>query len=108
MLRVTGADMLDGTEIYDIKPYLAYTDAYPAAAGGFAERARDYSLKVDEQGCALPEGLRDEILSVLSQDPRPAYQDDPGRVYGMKYANLEIKFTVADGVLTVQSVEEDL
>ena len=108
VLRVTGADMLDGTEIYDIKPYLAYTDAYPAAAGGFAERARDYSLKVDEQGCALPEGLRDEILSVLSQDPRPAYQDDPERVYGMKYANLEIKFTVADGVLTVQSVEEDL
>ena len=103
----TGADILDGTPIYDIKPYLAFTDSHPDAVCGFADEVRDYSLEV-----VIPEelkrGLSDEyikaLISILSGDPRPQYKEDGDRVYGMIYGRYEVKFTVADGVLSVVEI----
>lgn len=106
-LYVTGADLKDGTPIYDIKPYLPYVDAYPQEKGGFAEERKGYRLGVEiPEKCAV---LLDErrlcaLRQILSQDPRPAYQDDPNRVYGMKYAGFEIRFQVKKGVLTVLEI----
>ena len=90
VLHVAGADLMDGTPIYDIKPYVPYADAYPQAAGGFVDR--------------VPEGKRAALLSVLAQDPRPSYHADPDRVYGMAFAGLEVRFTVAEERLTVREV----
>lgn len=91
-LIVGGADLLDGTPILDIKPYLAYTDAHPEASGGFAdEHFDDALLVVDEKGILADEPV---IKSLLAQDPRPHYQDDPTRVYGFRYGNREVKFIV--------------
>lgn len=107
VLVVAGADILDGTPIYDIKPYLAFTDSHPDAVCGFADEVRDYSLEVvipDE----LKVGLSDEYLmaltSILSGDPRPQYKEDGDRIYGMIYGKYEVKFTVADGVLRVVEI----
>lgn len=108
VLHVSGADLLDGTPIFDIKPYLAYTDSHPEALGGFTSGYQGYRLEVD-----FPPALLDKVPSeecaaltgVLAQDPRPAYQDDPTRVYGMAFGALEVKFTVRNGVLTVVAVE---
>ena len=108
VLIVSGADLLDGTPIYDIKPYLAYTDSHPDAIGGFADPVRDYSLKVDFSGELLmrvPEDKREPLIKLLSDDPRPSYQDDPERVYGMAFADLEVFFRVSDGRLTVTDVK---
>ena len=107
VLVVAGADILDGTPIYDIKPYLAFTDSHPDAVCGFADEVRDYSLEV-----VIPEelkrGLSDEyikaLISILSGDPRPQYKEDGDRIYGMIYGKYEVKFTVADGVLTVVEI----
>ena len=107
VLVVAGADILDGTPIYDIKPYLAFTDSHPDAVCGFADEVRDYSLEV-----VIPEelksGLSDEyikaLVSILSGDPRPQYKEDGDRVYGMIYGRYEVKFTVADGVLRVVEI----
>ena len=107
VLVVAGADILDGTPIYDIKPYLAFTDSHPDAVCGFADEVRDYSLEV-----VIPEelkkGLSDEyikaLVSILSGDPRPQYKEDGDRIYGMIYGKYEVKFTVADGVLTVVEI----
>ena len=107
VLVVAGADILDGTPIYDIKPYLAFTDSHPDAVCGFADEVRDYSLEV-----VIPEelkkGLSDEyikaLVSILSGDPRPQYKEDGDRVYGMIYGRYEVKFTVADGVLSVVEI----
>lgn len=107
ILFIKGADLMDGTPIYDIKPYLPYVDAHPQAEGGFAQQARDYGLAVEfpeELLDRVPEGKREAIKQVLSQDPRPSYQDDPGRMYGMEYAGLEIRFQVEEGKLTVREV----
>ena len=111
ILHVSGADLMDGTPIYDIKPYLPYVDAHPEATGGFAQPLAEYALEV-----AFPEELleriqpdrREGLVSLLKQDPRPSYQKDPARVYGFPFAGWEIKFTVDDerGVLTVRSVED--
>lgn len=108
VLWVAGADLMDGTPIFDIKPYLPYTDSRSDASEGFAGPARSYALRVDCPPGLLervPEQSRDALLEVLSEDPRPHYQDDPDRVYGFGFAGLEVRFSVSDGVLTVLSVE---
>ena len=109
VLRVMGADLMDGTPIYDIKPYLAYTDSHPDAVGGFADEKKDYTLNVDipmELLEHIPENKCSALLKILSNDPRPQYINDPDRVFGFEYADLEIRFTVKDGVLTVTEIEE--
>jgi tRNA-Thr(GGU) m(6)t(6)A37 methyltransferase TsaA len=109
VLHVRGADLVDGTPIYDIKPYLPYTDAHPEAAGGFALQERDGALAVDfppELLARVPEALRPGLTAVLAQDPRPGYQDEPGRVYGMAFGPVNVRFTVAAGRLTVCQVSE--
>ena len=108
VLVVIGADLLDGTPIYDIKPYLPEFDSHPEARAGFVDSARYRTLEVkidDELADRIPDNLRLPLIQALEQDPRPHYQDDPNRIYGMKYADLEIKFKVCDGRLLVLSVE---
>ncbi|MEH2940652.1 tRNA (N6-threonylcarbamoyladenosine(37)-N6)-methyltransferase TrmO [Lawsonibacter sp. JLR.KK007] len=107
VLTVAGADLLDGTPIYDIKPYLPYADCKPEAVGGFAAQPKGADLEVDCPDRLLdcvPEGKRAALLAVLAQDPRPQYQDDPNRVYGMAFAGLEVKFQVAGERLTVTEI----
>ena len=107
VLTVGGADLLDGTPIYDIKPYVPYADAHPEASGGFADRIERRRLTVDFPPHLLervPEDKREGLTGVLAQDPRPAYQADPERVYGMAFAGLEVRFTVEGERLTVQDV----
>ena len=109
VLRVSGADLMDGTPIVDIKPYLAYTDSHPEAIGGFADPVRDYRLNVifpDNWMAMVPEILRTPVLGLLAQDPRPSYQNDPDRVYGVAFGGYDFRFRVADGVLTVCEVEK--
>ena len=104
VLRVKGADLLDGTPILDIKPYLAFTDSHADALGGFADKVRDYSLKVtvpDEVKNMFSADEYDALVSILSQDPRPSYQNEPERVYGMRFSDYEIKFKVDGDNLTV-------
>lgn len=104
VLRVSGGDLMDGTPIYDIKPYLPYTDCHNDATGGFSEKVLSYSLNV-----VIPSELKEilsaqdarEIESILSQDPRPAYIDEPDRIYGFKYKDKEIKFKVTDKTATI-------
>ena len=107
VLIVSGADLLDGTPIYDLKPYLAYTDSHPEATGGFATDVMDYHLQVvceDEILSIVEEEKREALITVLSGDPRPSYHDDPEREYGMKFADYEVFFTVEDGILTVKRI----
>ncbi len=108
VLRVAGADLMDGTPIFDVKPYLPYTDSHPDAVGGFTDQAAGYLLQVDFPPALLekvPEEKRAALRALLSHDPRPAYQDAPERVYGLEYAGQNVRFTVRDGRLTVLSVE---
>ena len=108
VLRVAGADLMDGTPIFDIKPYLPYTDSHPDAVGGFTDQVAGYLLQVDFPPALLekvPEEKRSALRALLSHDPRPAYQDAPERVYGLEYAGQNVRFTVRDGTLTVLSVE---
>ena len=97
-LLVAGADMLDGTPIYDIKPYLSFSDSHPKAKNGFAEETKDYVLDVrwdDAQGTEeVPEDVRRDVAYILRQDPRPAYQDDPKREYKMDYGGWRVTFSV--------------
>lgn len=107
VLVVSGADLLDGTPIYDIKPYLPYADCKPEAVGGFAARPKGADLTVECPPALLdrvPEDKRAALVAVLAQDPRPQYQDDPERVYGMAFAGLEVKFRVAGERLTVTEI----
>lgn len=109
MLRVSGADMLDGTPIYDIKPYLPFTDSRIDATGGFADGVKNRCLTVncpEELLRLIPEIQRQAALDILGQDPRPSYQNDPDRVYGMEYADMEIRFSVDGDILTVREVEK--
>ena len=109
VLHVGGADLMDGTPIFDIKPYIPYGDCHTDATGGFTDTAGDFLLQVDfpaELLGKLPEGKRDAAMGVLSHDPRPSYQRKPGRVYGLTFAGFDIRFTVDADVLTVQSVEQ--
>ena len=107
VLMVAGADLLDGTPIYDIKPYLPYADCRPEAVGGFAAQPKGADLAVDcppELLVRIPEDKRPALLAVLAQDPRPQYQNDPDRIYGMAFAGLEVKFRVAGNRLTVTDI----
>ena len=109
VLVVSGADLLNGTPIYDIKPYLPYVDCHPDAVGGFADKAPEAALRVVENDCALrdfPEDKREALYSILQQDPRPSYQNDPERLYGFGFAGYEIKFRVAGDLITVISAEK--
>lgn len=104
VIRVAGADLMDGTPIYDIKPYLPYADCKPQAVGGFASVPKEATLQVDISENLLPlvpPEKRAALAGVLAQDPRPSYQDDPDRVYGMSFGGLEVKFRVAGDRLTV-------
>ena len=110
VLRVAGADLMDGTPILDIKPYLPYVDCRPEAAGGFAPAAPERRLTVEcppELLTALPEGSRAALLGVLAEDPRPAYQNDPERVYGFGFAGTEVRFRVEGERLIVLSVTKN-
>lgn len=105
---VSGADLMDGTPIVDIKPYLPYADCVEGAKGGFAEEHRYDCLQVEiapEMASLVPEGKLDALVEVLRQDPRPHYQDDPERIYGFPFAGKEIKFKVAGNTLTVVSID---
>lgn len=107
VLYVAGADLMNGTPIYDIKPYLAYTDSHPEAVCGFADRVKTYELEVvfpEELLALLPEEHRAPAAALLAQDPRPSYQNDPDRRYGMAYAGYDIRFHVRDNVLIVCEV----
>lgn len=107
ILHVSGADLMDQTPIYDIKPYLPITDCRPEAGSGFAEQTKEYSLQVEfpeELLAGIEERYREPLSAVLAQDPRPSYQKDAERVYGMRFADYEIRFTVSDGILTVREV----
>ena len=109
ILRIAGADLMDGTPIYDIKPYLPYVDSHSDARGGFAEEKADYALEVvfpENLLGKIPENKQKAIIEVLKQDPRPAYHDDAGREYGVTFAGYNIRFKVADGVLTVFEVDK--
>ena len=108
VLYVSGADLMDGTPIYDIKPYLAYTDSHPDASGGFAAEVFGHSLEVDfpaELLERLPEEKRGAAIGMLSNDPRPAVQHDPERIYGLQFAGVEIKFRVDCNKLFVVDVK---
>lgn len=108
VLHIGGADLMDGTPILDIKPYIPYCDAHPEAMGGFTQNAGDFMLEVD-----FPENLKQRlpaekqaaICQVLSHDPRPSYQKDSDRVYSLSFAGFDIRFTVKDKVLTVVDVK---
>ncbi len=106
-LIVEGADLLDGTPIYDIKPYLAFTDSHPDALGGFSDEVHDYALNVNFN-CHLleliPHEKREALITVLQNDPRPSYQDDGEREYGMRFSDFEIRFRVSGSELTVTDV----
>ena len=107
VLHVAGADLMDGTPIYDVKPYLPFTDSRPEASGGFAEDVLDHSLEVDFPPALLeriPPDKRQALLGLLAQDPRPAYIDDPARRYGFNYLSYDVRFTVAGDTLTVVEI----
>ena len=109
VLIVSGADLLDGTPIYDIKPYIAYSDCHTDAVSGFAEPVRDYHLNVEfckELLSKVHISKQNALIEILRQDPRPSYQNDPEREYGMRFAEYEIFFKVAGDTLTVTRVEE--
>ena len=107
ILTVSGADMMNGTPIYDVKPYLSFADSVPDAVSGFADGVKDHSLDVviekDVAGILTPEH-RETLIQILAQDPRPSYQNDPDRVYGFEYAGCEVKFTVNGKTLYVKSI----
>ena len=102
VLRVLGADLLNGTPIYDIKPYLPYADSFPDAKSGFASSVlRERKSNFPAQFGGISDEMLADIRELLKQDPRPAYQRDPGRIYGMKYAGVEIKFKGSEEKITV-------
>lgn len=108
VLYVKGSDLMNGTPIYDIKPYLPYCDSRPDAVGGFTEDLGERRLRVEiseELLGRVPESKRRELLQVLGGDPRPSYQSDPERVYGFSFADMEVKFKVSDSTLTVTEIE---
>ena len=108
VLHVAGADLMDGTPIYDIKPYIAYADCHGDAVGGFVDAVERKTLAVDcseELLSRVPEEKREALLGVLAQDPRPSYQEDPDRIYGMGFAGMEVRFRVEGNRLTVCEVE---
>ncbi len=110
VIDVGGADLMDGTPIYDVKPYAPYADSHPEALGGFASTRPDVIPVEDPQGllAKLPADKRAAARGVLAHDPRPRYQDDPAREYGMDFAGFNLRFRVTDGVLTVLAVDKEV
>lgn len=109
VLHIAGADLMDGTPILDIKPYLAFTDSHPDAVGGFADRVRGHALRVElAKGILedMPPQQREALVQVLEHDPRPSYQEDAQRIYGLSFAGWEVHFRVECGVLYVCHVEK--
>ena len=107
VLHVGGADLMDGTPIFDIKPYIPYGDCHPEATGGFTDTAGEFLLKVDFPRALLdilPEDKQDAAIGVLSHDPRPSYQRKPDRIYGLTFAGFDLRFRVQDDILTVVEV----
>lgn len=107
VLRVSGADLMDGTPIYDIKPYLPYADSVPEARDGFAggRERQMLSVKIPQELLSLiPENKREGLVGALENDPRPAYLDEPRRIFGFMFAGFDVRFTVNDGILTVVEV----
>ena len=110
VLIVRGADLMDGTPIFDIKPYVPYVDSHPEAAEGFGGPHKNHHLTVrcpEEWLDKIPESIREKLFAVLAQDPRPSYQNDPERIYGLRFSGLEVKFRIHDTRLTICSVEPD-
>ena len=110
VLLVRGADLMDGTPIYDIKPYIPYVDSRPDAAEGYTAQTRTYRLAVDCPAPlreVLPPEQWEALAGVLENDPRPSYQNDPDRLYGMRFGGFEVHFTVSDGVLTVRQIAKE-
>lgn len=109
VIHVGGADLMDGTPIFDIKPYIPYSDAHPHALGGFTDTAGDFLLTVNFPAPLLqklPPEKQEAAVSVLSHDPRPSYQHQPGRIYGLTFAGFDIRFAVEENTLTVVEVNE--
>lgn len=109
VIHISGADLMDGTPIFDIKPYIPYADCHIDAIGGFADKANDFLLKVNFPAyllAKLPTQKHQAILDVLSHDPRPSYQADPTRIYGMDFSDFNIRFSVQDDILTVCEVSK--
>ncbi len=107
-LIVSGADLMDGTELVDIKPYVPYADCHPDATGGFSKDGQE-RLKVvapEELLSAFPESKRSALIKVLELDPRPQYQNDPERLYGFEFAGHEIRFTVDNGTVFLKEIEK--
>jgi tRNA-Thr(GGU) m(6)t(6)A37 methyltransferase TsaA len=105
-LLVRGADLMDGTPIYDIKPYIPYADSFPQSRSGFANAAPQAKLEVRfREGLSLGPEDRETLAALLSFDPRPAYQNDPDRVYGMPYGGKEVRFRVDNEILTVMEYD---
>ena len=108
VIHVGGADLMNGTPIFDIKPYIPYGDCHPDAIGGFTQNADDYLLEVnipEDLKKGIPEDKLSALIGVLSHDPRPSYQSDPERIYGLNFANRNVRFTVKEKILTVISIE---
>ena len=108
VIRVSGADLLDGTPIYDIKPYLPYVDSHPDASNGFAldEKEGRLDVEIDEDIIKIiPPEKQAALKAVLAQDPRPGYQDNPERIYGIEFAGFDVRFTVEDNILTVVEIK---
>lgn len=109
VLHVSGADLMDGTPIFDIKPYIPYADAHADAKGGFTDNTQFELLKVripDELKKSLSEGEFEALKEVLENDPRPRYHNDPERIYGMEFGGYEVKFSVLEDILTVKDIKE--
>jgi tRNA-Thr(GGU) m(6)t(6)A37 methyltransferase TsaA len=109
VLIVSGADLMDGTPIYDIKPYLPFTDSHPDARGGFADEKKGYEAEViipDDVASGIPAQRISEIRDLLREDPRPSYRDDECREYGMSYAGLEISFKATGSTIEVTQIEK--
>ena len=107
VLVVSGADLMDGTPILDVKPYIPYADSHPEASGGFTEQTVNHHLNVDfpeELLQRVPPEKRAALTGVLAQDPRPSYQDDPARIYGFPFAGMEVRFRVEGEQLTVVDI----
>lgn len=109
VLHVAGADLMDGTPIFDIKPYIPYSDSFPEASGGFTDTAEDFLLNVEFPPHLLellPKSKQQAVIGVLSHDPRPSYQRKPDRIYGLSFAGFDIRFTVQEKTLTVCEVTQ--
>ncbi len=109
VINISGADLMDGTPVYDIKPYIPHSDCIPDAAGGFSDEVKDYRLEVNlppEVADGIDGEILETIVELLANDPRPSYHNDPERIYGFPYSGYEIRFTVSENILTVKSIDK--